>query len=114
MRDQIKHGADWIKIYADYRWGPNGEAMPGPTQDEFNLIVNIAKSSGRGVAAHATTAEGMRRAALAGVETIEHGDSGTPEVFKLMADRGDLLRANRVGGRAQQEGGASDGGGRAA
>jgi imidazolonepropionase-like amidohydrolase len=88
VRDQIKHGADWIKVYADYRWGPNGEAMPGPTQDEFNLIVNIAKSSGRGVAAHAGTAEGMKRAALAGVETIEHGDGGTPEVFKLMADRG--------------------------
>jgi imidazolonepropionase-like amidohydrolase len=88
VRDQIKHGADWIKVYADYRWGPNGEAMPGPTQDEFNLIVNIARSSGRGVAAHATTAEGMRRAALAGVETIEHGDGGTAEVFKLMADRG--------------------------
>jgi len=88
VRDQIKHGADWVKIYADYRWGPNGEAMPGPTQDEFNLIVNIAKSSGRGVAAHASTAEGMKRAALAGVETIEHGDNGTPEVFKLMAERG--------------------------
>src|SRR5205814_3260637 len=83
-----EHGGDWIQVYADYRWGPNGEAMPGPTQDEFNLIVNIAKSSGRAVAAHATSAEGMRRAALAGVETIEHGDGGTPEVFKLMADRG--------------------------
>ena len=88
VRDQIKHGADLIKVYADYRWGPNGEAMPGPTQDEFNLIVSIAKSSGRAVAAHASTAEGMRRAATAGVETIEHGDGGTPEVFKLMADRG--------------------------
>jgi imidazolonepropionase-like amidohydrolase len=88
VRDQIKHGADWIKVYADYRWGPNGEARPGPTQEEMNLIVSIAKSSGRGVAAHATTAEGMRRAALAGVETIEHGDGGTPDVFKLMAERG--------------------------
>jgi imidazolonepropionase-like amidohydrolase len=88
VRDQIKHGADWIKIYADYRWGPNGETMPGPTQEEFNAAVSVAKSSGRSVAAHATTAEGMRRAALAGVATIEHGDNGTPEVFKLMAERG--------------------------
>jgi imidazolonepropionase-like amidohydrolase len=88
VRDQIKHGADWIKVYADYRWGPNGEAMPGFTQDELNLIVNIAKSSGRQVAAHSTTAEGMRRAALAGVATIEHGDGGTAEVFRLMAERG--------------------------
>ena len=88
VRDQIKHGADWIKVYADYRWGPNGEAMPGFTLDELKLIVDIAKSSGRSVAAHSTTAEGMRRAALAGVATIEHGDNGTPEVFKLMAEHG--------------------------
>jgi imidazolonepropionase-like amidohydrolase len=88
VRDQIKHGADWIKIYADYRWGPNGEAMPGPTQAEFNAAVEVAEGSGRHVAAHATTAEGMRRATLAGVKTIEHGDNGTPEVFKLMAERG--------------------------
>jgi imidazolonepropionase-like amidohydrolase len=88
VRDQIKHGADWIKIYADYRWGPNGEAMPGPTQEEFNVAVNVAEGSGRHVAAHATTAEGMRRAVLAGVKTIEHGDGGTPEIFKLMAERG--------------------------
>jgi imidazolonepropionase-like amidohydrolase len=88
VRDQIKHGADWIKIYADYRWGPNGEAMPGPTQEEFTAAVAAAKSSGRNVAAHSTTAEGMRRATLAGVATIEHGDAGTPEVFRLMAEHG--------------------------
>jgi imidazolonepropionase-like amidohydrolase len=91
VRDQIKHGADWIKVYADYRWGPNGETMPTFTQDEMNLIVSIAKSSGRAVTAHSSTPEGMRRAILAGVETIEHGDNGTPEVFKLMADRGVCL-----------------------
>ncbi|HXT15147.1 MAG TPA: amidohydrolase family protein [Gemmatimonadaceae bacterium] len=88
VRDQIKHGADWIKIYADYRWGPNGEAMPGPTQEEFDAAVRVAESSGRHVASHATTAEGMRRAILAGAKTIEHGDNGTPEVFKLMAEHG--------------------------
>jgi imidazolonepropionase-like amidohydrolase len=88
VREQIKHGADWIKFYADYRWGPNGEAEPGFTQEEMNVLVSVAKTSGRSVAAHATTAEGMRRAALAGVSTIEHGDGGTPEVFKLMAEKG--------------------------
>jgi imidazolonepropionase-like amidohydrolase len=88
VREQIKHGADWIKIYADYRWGPNGEAEPGFTQEELNVAVDVAHSSGRQVAVHATTAEGMRRAALAGVNTIEHGDGGTPEVFKLMAEKG--------------------------
>jgi imidazolonepropionase-like amidohydrolase len=87
-RDQIGKGADFIKIYADYRWGPNGEAMPTFTEEEIARIVSIASSSGRPVVAHAATAEGMRRAVMAGVETIEHGDGGTPEVFRLMKDRG--------------------------
>ena len=87
VRDQIGHGADWIKVYADYRWGARGEAAPTFSQGELELIVNTARSGGRPVVAHATTAEGMRRAAMAGVETIEHGDDGTPDVFKLMAER---------------------------
>jgi imidazolonepropionase-like amidohydrolase len=87
VRDQIGHGADWVKVYADYRWGPRGEAMPTFSVEELTRIVETARSSGRPVAAHASTAEGMRRAALAGVETIEHGDGGTPEVFRLMAER---------------------------
>ena len=86
VRDQIGRGADWIKVYADYRWGPNGEARPTFTLDELKLIVDIARASGRPVVAHASTAEGMRRATLAGVETIEHGDAGTPEVFRLMRE----------------------------
>ncbi len=86
VRDQIGHGADWIKVYADYRWGPNGETRPTFTLDELKQIVEIARSSGRPVAAHSSTAEGMRRATLAGVETIEHGDNGTPEVFRLMKE----------------------------
>jgi imidazolonepropionase-like amidohydrolase len=87
VRDQIGHGADWVKVYADYRWGPNGEAAPTFSLDELTRVVETARSSGRPVAAHAATAEGMRRAATAGVETIEHGDGGTPEVFRLMAER---------------------------
>lgn len=88
VRDQIGHGADWIKVYADYRWGARGEAAPTFSIEELKLIVDTARSSGRPVVAHASTAEGMRRAVMAGVETIEHGDGGTPEVFKLMAERG--------------------------
>ena len=87
VRSQIAHGADWIKVYADYRWGPRGEARPTFSQEELNLLVAVAHESGRMVAAHATTPEGMRRAALAGVETIEHGDDGTREVFRLMQKR---------------------------
>jgi imidazolonepropionase-like amidohydrolase len=88
VRDQIGRGADWVKVYADYRWGPAGEARPTFSLAELQLIVATAASSGRPVAAHATTAEGMRRAVLAGVETVEHGDAGTPEVFRLMAEAG--------------------------
>lgn len=87
VRDQIGHNVDFIKVYADYRWGPNGLAAPTFTQAELETIVEITRSSGRPVVAHAATAEGMRRAVLAGVETIEHGDGGTKEVFELMADR---------------------------
>jgi imidazolonepropionase-like amidohydrolase len=91
VRSQIGKGADWIKVYADYRWGPNGESRPTFTVEELTHIVEVARSSGRPVVAHASTAEGMRRAAVAGVESIEHGDGGTPEVFKLMAEKGVVL-----------------------
>jgi imidazolonepropionase-like amidohydrolase len=58
-RDQIAHGADWVKVYADYRWGPRGEAMPTFTEAELRAIVEAARSSGRAVVAHASTPEGM-------------------------------------------------------
>ena len=88
VRDQIGRGADWIKLYGDYRWGPRGEARPTLTEEELRRAVEVTSASGRYVAVHAVTPEAMRRAALAGVATIEHGDEGTPEVFKLMAERG--------------------------
>lgn len=86
-RDQIGRGADFIKVYADYRYGPNGEARPTFTLEELRRIVEVANSSGRPVVAHASTVEGMRRAIEAGVETIEHGDGGTDEIWKLMVSR---------------------------
>jgi imidazolonepropionase-like amidohydrolase len=91
VRDQIGHGADWIKIYADYRWGPRGEARPTFSDEEWRAIVETAKSSGRPVVAHSSTAEGMRRAIMAGVETIEHGDGGTAETWNLMKAKGVAL-----------------------
>ncbi len=91
VRDQIGHGADWIKIYADYRWGPQGEARPTFSEAELRLVVETAASSGRSVVAHASTTEGMQRAVLAGVKTIEHGDGGSQEVFELMAEHGVAL-----------------------
>jgi imidazolonepropionase-like amidohydrolase len=88
VRDQIGKGADFIKVYADYRWGLNGEAQPTFSLDELKLIVETANSSGRPVVAHAVTVEAMRRAILAGVKTIEHGDNGTVEIFALMKEKG--------------------------
>lgn len=104
VRDQIAHGADWIKVYADYRWGSQG-AAPTFLLQELKLAVETARSANVPVAAHATTAEGMRRAALAGVETIEHGDGGTPEVFRLMKEHGVALcpTLSIAGGNAERK-----------
>jgi imidazolonepropionase-like amidohydrolase len=87
VRDQIGHGADWIKLYGDYAWGPGPGSHPTFSLEEMKLAVETARSAGVPVSVHAGTAEGMRRATLAGAETIEHGNEGTPEIFKLMAER---------------------------
>ena len=86
-RDQIGHGADVIKVYADYRWGPTGEARPTFTASELERIVAVAGSSGRDVVAHAASDEAIRRATLAGVRTIEHGQDASDETLALMAER---------------------------
>jgi imidazolonepropionase-like amidohydrolase len=91
VREQIGKGADWIKVYADYRWGAGGTAHATFTLDELKLIVEVAKSAGIPVAAHASSTEGARRAILAGVETIEHGDGLTPELFRLMKEHNTAL-----------------------
>jgi imidazolonepropionase-like amidohydrolase len=88
VRDQAGRGADWIKIYADFTWGPDGSAQPTFSEEELKAAVETAHLSGRPVAAHTYTPEGMRHAVLAGVDSIEHGFGGTPEIFKMMAERG--------------------------
>jgi imidazolonepropionase-like amidohydrolase len=103
VRDQIGHGADWIKVYADYRWGARGEAAPTFSIEELKLIVDTARSSNRPVVAHASTAEGMRRAIAAGVETIDHGDGGTLEIFALMAERSVALCPTLAAGDATSQ-----------
>jgi imidazolonepropionase-like amidohydrolase len=87
VREQIGKGADWVKLYADYRWGAGGAAHATFTLDEMKLAVEVANSAGIPVAAHSTSTEGARRAILAGVATIEHGDGLTPELFRLMKER---------------------------
>ena len=91
VRDQVAAGADIVKFYADYHWGKGEPSRPTLSQAELNAGVAAAHDAGRLVAVHASTAEGMRRAVLAGADTIEHGFQGTAEVFKLMHDRGTAL-----------------------
>ena len=100
VRTQIGKGADVIKVYADYRWGVNHEAAPTFTIDELKKVVEVASSSGRIVVAHATTIEGMRRAIMAGITTIEHGDDGTLEIFKLMKEKNVALCPTLAAGDA--------------
>jgi imidazolonepropionase-like amidohydrolase len=90
-REQIGKGADLVKVYADYRWGKDEPSRPTFSEEELIAIVQTARAAGRPTVAHATTAEGMRRAINAGVETIEHGDDGTAEIFRLMKQRGVAL-----------------------
>ncbi len=90
-RDQIAAGADVVKMYADYHYLPGEPSRPTLTQAEMAAGVAVAHDAGRLAAAHATTAEGMRRAILAGVDTVEHGYGGTPEIFKMMHERGTAL-----------------------
>ena len=91
VRNQIGHGADVVKLYADYRWGPAGQAEPTFTEEEIRAAVVVASSSGRIVAVHSATKEGMLRSIRAGVTTIEHGQGGDDTVFRLMRDKGIAL-----------------------
>ena len=88
VRHQASHGADWIKVYADYRVGPRGETVATFSDDELRALVETAHALKRPVSVHATSDEGMRRAVMAGVDTIEHGYGGTRETFALMAEKG--------------------------
>jgi imidazolonepropionase-like amidohydrolase len=90
-RDQVAGGADVVKMYADYHYRPGEPSRPTLSEAELAAGAAVGHDAGRIVAVHATTAEGMRRAVLAGVDTIEHGYGGTAEIFKMMHDRGIAL-----------------------
>ncbi len=100
IRDQVGKGADLIKIYADYPYGKIGETLPTFSMEAIGWAVSIAHSGGREVVAHAATPEGMKRAVMGGVSTIEHGDNGTAEVFKLMKEKGVALCPTLAAGDA--------------
>ncbi len=103
VRDQIGHGADWVKIYGDYRWGPLPGAHPTFSLEEMKLAVATARDAGVSVSVHTSTPEGMRRAVLAGAATIEHGDEGTPEIFQLMAEHHVVLCPTLAAGAATSQ-----------
>ncbi|MBC7685664.1 MAG: amidohydrolase family protein [Bdellovibrionales bacterium] len=88
VREQSARGADWIKIYADYRTGIDGTARPTFTMEELKAMVQAAHVTGRKVAVHASTDDAMRMSVLAGADTIEHGYGGSEATFRLMAERG--------------------------
>lgn len=103
VRRQLGNGADFIKVYADYRWGKGEPSQPTFLQEELEAMVATATSAGRYVVAHAGTPEGMRRAILAGVETIEHGDNGTAEIFELMKENNVALCPTLAAGDAIEQ-----------
>ena len=86
-REQMAQGADWVKLYADYRVGPGGATEPTFSEEELKAAVEAAHSQAHPVAVHAASDEGMRRAAEAGVDSIEHGYGGTETTFRLMAQK---------------------------
>ncbi|WP_424989003.1 amidohydrolase family protein [Flagellimonas sp.] len=103
VRTQLGNGANLIKIYADYRWGKDEPSQPTFLQEEIDAMVATATTAGRYVVAHASTPEGMRRAIMGGVETIEHGDGGTAEIFELMKTKGIALCPTLAAGDAIEQ-----------
>jgi len=91
VREQVAAGADWIKVYADYRRRPGGPSTPTFSQEELDALVDEATVAGVPVSAHAATDEGIRRAVLAGAKTIEHGYGASREILELMRERDVVL-----------------------
>ncbi|HEX5162450.1 MAG TPA: amidohydrolase family protein [Steroidobacteraceae bacterium] len=100
VRRQIAAGADVIKLYADYRWRPGEDSRPTFSEAELRAATAAAHDAGRSVAVHASTVEGMRRSIAAGVDTIEHGYGGTPEIFRAMQAKGIVLCPTLAAGDA--------------
>ncbi|WP_233171530.1 amidohydrolase family protein [Dyella sp. ASV21] len=87
-REQAGRGADWIKLYADYRVGTDGSTQPTLSLAEMKAIVDTAHLSGRPVAAHASSDAGVRLAVEAGVDSIEHGYGASEATFRLLKQHG--------------------------
>ncbi|TPG10673.1 amidohydrolase family protein [Rhodanobacter glycinis] len=88
VREQAARGADWIKIYGDYRVGPGGTTVPTFTPAELKALVDTAHQLGRPVAVHAASDAGVRMAVEAGVDSVEHGYGASETTFKLLKQHG--------------------------
>ncbi|MFC5526443.1 amidohydrolase family protein [Rhodanobacter ginsengisoli] len=88
VREQAARGADWIKLYADYRVGPDGDTEPTLNASELQAIVDTAHQIGRPVAAHAASDAGVRMAVEAGVDSVEHGYGASAATFRLLKQHG--------------------------
>ncbi len=95
VREQIAHGADWIKLYAAYefRFTKDGKMVNPPTftAEEVAAIVDEAHKKGHKVSCHAFGGEGLRNCLNAGVESIEHGVDLDDSDIKLMVEKGTYL-----------------------
>ncbi len=91
VREQIAHGADWIKIYADraYYKLPDGSyrGLPNFTNDEIMAIGDEVQRSRKKLAAHAVTRDGILAAINAGAASIEHGFGMDDECIQLMVKK---------------------------
>ncbi len=105
VRMRYKTGADLIKITAT--GGVLSMAKDGSgaqfTEEEIRMIVSTAKDYGFKVAAHAHGAEGMKRAVLAGVSSIEHGTYMSEEVMELMKQHGTYLVPTIIAGKSSAD-----------
>ena len=100
VRQRYKDGADLIKLTATggvLSLASNGQ-NPQFTQEELRAVVTTAQDYGMTVAVHAHGSEGMKRAVLAGVDSIEHGTFMTPEIMELMKERGTWLVPTMMAG----------------
>jgi imidazolonepropionase-like amidohydrolase len=93
IRLEIKNGADWIKVMATAGVLSEEESVGGPqySQEELDTVVSEAAMWGKKVAAHAHGTEGIKRAARAGVASIEHGGLIDEEGVQLLKQKGIYL-----------------------
>lgn len=113
VREQISHGADWIKVYVDRSYFVRRDGVlddiPTFTPEELHAIVDEAHRERHKVAAHAAALRGVHNAVEAGVDSIEHGMYIAADDLKMMADHGIVYVPTLYVGEYVAEGRAAEG-----